>query len=145
MARPSEFSEEIATTICRRIANGESLRRICNEDEMPGRQTVLDWLNDPERESFRAKYARAREDQQDFHAEEILEIADDGKNDWMARQQGEDTVEVANHEHIQRSKLRVDARKWLMSKLAPKKYGEKLDHEHSGEVKLEVEWLPPAG
>lgn len=59
-------------------------------------------------------------------AEEILEIADDGTNDWMMRQ-GENGVAlepIVDHEHISRSKLRVDARKWLMAKMQPKKYGD---------------------
>ena len=92
---------------------------------MPDKSTILRWLD--AHAEFRDQYARAREAQADHFAEEILEISDDGTNDWMRRQQGEDTVEVANHEHISRSKLRVDARKWLMSKMAPKKYGDKLE------------------
>jgi hypothetical protein len=58
-------------------------------------------------------------------AEEILDIADDGSNDWIEREQDGRTVIVADHEHIQRSKLRVDARKWLMAKMLPKKYGDR--------------------
>lgn len=59
-------------------------------------------------------------------AEEILEISDDGTNDWMKRKVGDEVIDVVDHEHIQRSKLRVDSRKWLMSKIAPKRYGEKV-------------------
>lgn len=121
------YSDELAALICERIANGQSLREICSADDMPSKQAVLKWLADPAKAEFVAQYARAREAQADHFAEEILEISDDGSNDWMRRQQGEETVEVANHEHISRSKLRVDSRKWLMSKLAPKKYGDKVE------------------
>ena len=125
MARPSDYTPETAAAICARIADGQSLREIARAEGMPDKSTILRWLD--AHAEFRDQYARAREAQADHFAEEILEISDDGTNDWMRRQQGEDTVEVANHEHISRSKLRVDARKWLMSKMAPKKYGDKLE------------------
>ena len=121
----STFTKELADIICERIANGQSLREICRDKDMPSKEGVRGWLI--RHESFAAQYARAREAQADHFAEEILEISDDGSNDWMSRKQGDDTVEVVNHEHISRSKLRVDARKWLMSKMAPKKYGDKVE------------------
>lgn len=69
----------------------------------------------------------------EHYADEILEIADDGQNDWMERESKNGEVfEVENHEVLNRSRLRVDARKWLMSKLAPKKYGDVQKLEHSG-------------
>lgn len=128
--RPSSYSDETADEICRRIAEGQGLREIGRAEGMPSKTTVMRWLADETREGwarFRDRYAQARMEQADHYAEEILEIADDATNDWMERRQGEETVEVVNHEHIQRSRLRVDSRKWLMSKLAPKKYGEKLE------------------
>lgn len=102
---------------------------------MPAKSTFLRWLS--ERPALQDQYARAREAQADHYADEIVEISDDGSNDWMSRQQGEETVRVVDHEHISRSKLRVDSRKWLMSKLAPKKYGEKL--ELSGKMTISHE------
>jgi hypothetical protein len=128
--RPSSFTQAVADTICSRLADGQSLREICRDDGIPPQATVFRWLDD--NQIFREQYARARAAQADRFAEEILEIADDGQNDWMDRQVGEETIRVPDHEHINRSKLRVDARKWLMSKMAPKKYGDKLDIEHSG-------------
>lgn len=122
--RPSTFSTAVASAICDRLTNGESLREICRSEGMPDKSTVMRWLGT--NEEFRDQYARAREAQADHFADEILEIADDGSNDWMERKQGEETVTVVDHEHISRSKLRVDARKWLMSKMAPKKYGDRL-------------------
>src|SRR3546814_11281656 len=84
--------------------------------------TVFRWLRDEAHEEFRQQYARARDNQADTLADEILDIADDGSNDYV----GED--EKYNGDAVARSRLRVDARKWLAGKLAPKKYGEKIDH-----------------
>lgn len=138
MGRPSSFTKTTGDTICGLIADGHSLREICRSEDMPDKATVLRWLGDDRNTSFRDQYVRAREAQADHFAEEILEISDDGTNDWMVRQSGEDVIEVPNHEHISRSKLRVDSRKWLMSKLAPKKYGDKLDVEHGGNITVEI-------
>lgn len=98
---------------------------------MPSKTSVFRWLND--QPSFRDQYARAREAQAEHWADEILEIADDGSNDWMERRLKDGATEtVIDHEHVTRSRLRVDSRKWLMSKLAPKKYGDKVVNEHTG-------------
>lgn len=120
MARPSSFTQEIADTICLGLAEGVSLRVICAKDGMPDKATVFRWLAG--NEAFRDQYARAREAQADFLAEEILQIADDGQNDTYLTDNGL----AVNHDAIARSRLRVDARKWLASKMAPKKYGDKL-------------------
>ena len=123
MGRPSNYTDEIAASICERIADGESLRKICRDDAMPDKATVFRWLADDSRTDFRDQYARAREAQADAMADEILEIADDGRNDKYT---DEDGRERTDQDVIARSRLRVDARKWLASKMAPKKYGEKL-------------------
>lgn len=124
--RPSRYTEAIGDEICERLANGESLKGICSEGLLPSMRTVLRWLADDENEGFRRKYAHAREAQADALADEMLEIADDATNDWMLRnREGHESWEL-NGEHIQRSRLRLDARKWLASKLAPKKYGDKI-------------------
>lgn len=124
MARPSDYTPETAAIICERIAEGESVTEICKGETMPSKSTVMRWL--AAHTEFRDQYARAKELQADHFAEEILEISDNGRNDWMDRQFGEsDPIRVVDHEHITRSKLRVDARKWLMSKMAPKKYGDR--------------------
>jgi hypothetical protein len=135
MARPTDFTPKIAETICDLIASGLSLREICRKDEFPDFSTVKRWLR--KNEEFRAQYAHAREEQADYLVDEIMEIADDGTNDWMKRQ-GDDgqEIEVANYDHIARSRLRVDARKWAASKLAPKKYGDKISQEISGSLAL---------
>ncbi|QIG76701.1 terminase small subunit protein [Rhizobium phage RHph_I1_23] len=125
MAGVSTYTDEMADKICERIADGESLKSICEEDGMPSKATVFKWLG--QNASFVDKYARAREAQADALFDEILSIADDGRNDWMERRGEEDTGWVANGENIRRAQLRIDARKWMAGKLRPKKYGEKLD------------------
>lgn len=87
-----------------------------------------------DRNGFAAHYARARELQIEAMADELIEISDDGTNDWMTIQRGGQEVEVPNQEVLQRSRLRVDTRKWLMSKIMPKKYADKTLTELSGEV-----------
>lgn len=134
--RPSDYTPEMATIICERLAKGESLRTITADEDTPAQSTVFRWLE--ANEVFREQYARAREAQADFYAEEIITISDDGTNDWMARRSeaekgaGVDTGWVLNGEHVQRSRLRVDSRKWYAGKLAPKKYGDKFIGELSG-------------
>lgn len=115
--RPPIYSEELADAICERLSDGRSLRSICLDEDMPGQTTVFKWL--ASNEEFAKKYARAREAQADAIFDEMLDIADDGTNDYM----GDD--EKYNGDAVARSKLRVDTRKWMASKLAPKKYGDK--------------------
>jgi hypothetical protein len=135
VGRPSSYTDDIAFEICDRIAEGESLKRICASEGMPGQGTVFRWLANPENAVFRESYARAREAQADALFDETLDISDDGSNDWMLRNHGDDPEESGwkvNGEHIQRSRLRVDTRKWMAGKLAPKKYGDKSAVEVSG-------------
>ena len=129
MGRHSEYNTETADRICERIANGESLKAICDEEGQPSKSTVFKWLN--ENKAFSDKYARAREAQADALFDDILSIADDGRNDWMERKDAEQENMGwrENGEALRRSQLRIDARKWMAGKLRPKKYGEKLDIE----------------
>lgn len=129
--RPSLYTEEIGKEICDRLADGESLRSICLDERMPDERSVRRWAADAEH-PISPQYARAREAGVRKLEDELLEISDDGTNDYMLRKRGEDTVEVVNHEHIQRSKLRVDTRKWILSKMLPKVYGEKVQAEVTG-------------
>ena len=124
IGRPSSYTWEIAVSICGRLANGEALTTICRSADMPSRRTVLKWLFDERNTDFVPMYARAREAQAEIMAEEIISIADDSAGDITI---GEDGREIVNHEAIQRSRLRVDARKWVAAKLLPRKYGA---HEH---------------
>ncbi|HEX7958899.1 MAG TPA: hypothetical protein VF493_03220, partial [Terriglobales bacterium] len=124
------YSSQVANLICARLAEGISLREICRADDMPAQSTVYLWLQ--EHSDFSEKYVKARQAQAEHMSDELIEIADDGSNDWMERNRGDDTVWVTNGEAINRSRLRVDTRKWLMSKMAPKKYGERVTQEISG-------------
>lgn len=130
VGRPSDYDVSTTKIICDRLCAGESLRTICDDKDMPSTTSVFRWL--AAHEEFRAQYAHAREVQADAIFEEILDIADNAKNDWMERRGDDDAGWQANGEHIQRSKLRIDARKWMAGKLAPKKYGEKSSLELSG-------------
>ena len=127
--RPSLYSDKLAAKICQRLAEGESLRAICRDQAMPDKATVLRWLGDEKNAGFRDQYAHAREMQADRFAEEILEIADDTSEDWSTDKDGKKTLD---HEHVQRSRLRIDTRKWLMARMAPKKYGDKMQHTGDG-------------
>jgi hypothetical protein len=127
IGRPTAFTADIAARICERLAEGRSLRDVCSDDDMPAESTVRAWALD-NREGFSAQYARAREIGYHSMADELMDISDDGRNDWMERRGEEDAGWVANGEHIQRSRLRVDTRKWMLSKALPKLYGDKIDH-----------------
>lgn len=126
------YSSELADSICEALAEGRSLRSVCRDEGMPSKATVFRWL--AAHAEFRARYARARETQADTLFDEMLEIADDSRNDWMERRTQKDTGCVANGENIQRSKLRIDTRKWIVARLAPKKYGDKVKVAKDGEA-----------
>jgi hypothetical protein len=118
------YTPELAEEICERIANGETLRQACRLkgiNESTVRKWVLSDIN-----GFSAHYARARELCLECWADEIVEISDEATNDWMMREgkDGEGTAYSVNGEHVSRSKLRTENRKWLLSKLKPKVYGE---------------------
>lgn len=128
--RPSRFSPRLAAAICDEIACGKSLRKISAMPGMPGMTTILRWLG--RHESFRGQYARARELQAEVLADEVVDIADDATKDWLPEAGAEGSVAgvTPNHEQIQRSRLRVDARKWFAARLAPRKYGDRQIHEN---------------
>lgn len=115
------YTDDIANEICSRLVDGKSLKKICEMEDMPSKSTVFKWLS--ENEVFSDKYARAREAQADTLADEIIDIADDGENDTYEDDEGNVRT---NQDVIARSRLRVDARKWIASKLKPKKYGDKI-------------------
>lgn len=111
--RPSAYTAEVAKEICRRLAFGESLTSICKDAGMPSRSTVTAWYID-NREGFSEHYAKARDIGLDVMADQVMEIAD------------------GTSEDIQRDRLRFDARRWYLSKLAPKRYGDKVTQVHEG-------------
>lgn len=114
---PIQYDAATAGEICTRLSNGESMRMICLDDRMPSHNIVYKWLaGNP---AFQDQYARARQEQADFYADEIATIADTCVDPAKAR-------------------LQIDARKWFASKVAPKKYGDRIDVEHKGEVEIRV-------
>lgn len=126
--RPSKYTNKLADKICQMIAQGQSVRSICAKKDMISMQTFFRWLR--ENDKFREQYARACEERSYMHAEDIIEIADNATNDYMEKLEGDGYI--FNSENVQRSRLRIDTRKWLMSKLNPKVYGDKLDMTTNG-------------
>lgn len=117
---PTKKTQAVMDAICKGIADGKSAKAMCGVVGID-HTTLWDWLAADK--EFSNRYARAREDQADVLADELIEIADDGSRDYAVVE----GREVVDHDHIARSRLRVDARKWVASKLKPKKYGDKLD------------------
>lgn len=123
--RPTKYTEAIATEICQRVGEGETLNQICRDEHMPARPTVVSWVLQ-NKDGFSDIYTRAKDLQMEQWADEIIDVADDATNDFMERKNGDDKESswVLNGEHVQRSRLRIDSRKWLLAKLKPKVYGE---------------------
>lgn len=128
MARPSDYSQATADAICARLADGESLRAICRDEGMPDKSTVFRWL--AAHDTFRDQYAHARELQAEEMFEDLLDIADDGTRDTYTDSEGRERTDT---DVIARSKLRVDTRKWMLARMSPKKYGDRVTTELTGE------------
>jgi|1186.fasta_scaffold64008_4 hypothetical protein len=128
MARPSDYSPELVALICARMAEGESLRSVCRDDAMPALSTVFRWLGD--HKEFQEQYARARQARASAMEEEILSISDDDSDYKITNPETGNTR--VNAEFVARSRLKVDTRKWLMARMAPKVYGDKVAQEISG-------------
>ena len=131
--RPTLYTEEMGKEICARLAEGESLRSICVAEHLPHESTVRSWAIQPDH-PISTQFDHARKLGYMKMAEELLEISDDGTNDWMERKdsEGENVGWQVNGEHVSRSKLRVETRKWILSKALPKIYGDKITAEHTG-------------
>jgi hypothetical protein len=111
--RPSGYTDERAANICVEIAAGLSIRQIAAIDGMPSERAIYAWL--VAHEPFQQMYARAREQRVERWSDEIIELADA-------------PIAAMDNAAVQRARLRVDTRKWLMSKLAPRKYGDRVEH-----------------
>lgn len=124
MAYSEKQIEDTFQLIIDRIENGESLRSVLRGENMPSSQTFYIWVDSDELKSKR--YARATEFRADTIFDEMFDIADDGTNDYISQDIGDGLeVQKLNSEHIQRSRLRIDTRKWALSKMNPKKYGDR--------------------
>jgi len=130
--RPTDYTSEIAREICRKLADGMGLRQICTDPEFPSEATVRAWALD-DVHGFSAQYARSREIGYAGLADEILNIADTpvvGSRS-VSKATG---LEITEGDMIEHRRLQVDVRKWMLSKMLPKVYGDKIQTEHSGEV-----------
>ena len=112
------YSAEIAERICNELMTGKGLNTICQAEDMPAESTVRQWVQD-DRDGFAAKYARARAIQAERFADELIQLAD----------------KASDSETAQVQRLKIDTRKWVISKILPKKYGDKVEVEQTGEVK----------
>ena len=145
--RPEIYTPTLASAVLARLSEGESLRSICRDEEMPARATVYAWVLE-NTNGFSGQYSRARELQAHALADDLLEIADNGTNDWMKRNDADNPGWAVNGEHINRSRLRFDARRWAASKILPKVYSDRVQQaltgEDGGPVVTEVRytWAP---
>ena len=126
MGRPSIYSPELAQAICERLAEGETLASICDDDGMPAYRTARGW--DLTNADFMPLSTRAREIGIHKMADDCIAIADNGTNDWMLKNDPDNPGYAFNGEAMQRSKLRIETRIRLIGKWLPKVYGDKVTH-----------------
>ena len=130
--RPSLFTEELAARICERLAGGESLLSVCEDEGMPAESTVRLWALE-DRDGFSAKYTRAREIGYLHMGDELLAIADTTQEGVVIKENDKGT-ETRTGDMIEHRKLRVEARKWTLARMLPKVYGDKLAHVGGGDA-----------
>lgn len=135
--RPTIFSDDLAAMVCDLIATGESLNKICQIDGYPGQRTIFNWLNKEgdQFDRFRHTYARAREAQAERQAEMMIDIADECYEAIIS------APDMKENGVAQAYKLRIDTRKWVAAKLLPRKYGDRVEQVHSGQINTVT--LPP--
>lgn len=131
IGRPTIFTPEMGDDICQHIADGLSVRKVCEIDGMPKMTTIFRWLADGEHEVFRTQYEKSREIGLEVHADSILEIADTPLEGVETKIMADGGVEVKKGDMLGHRRLQIDARKWVLSKLLPKKYGDKMNVDMS--------------
>ncbi len=129
--RPSTFSEELADEICARIASGRSVSAIEKDADMPTLTTMFRWMS--AHPWFRARYEKAMELRAHRLFEQMLEIADTPTMGETVTEHPDGSVEVKRGDMAQHRRLQVDTRKWVLARMLPKVYGEKLAHEVTGQ------------
>ena len=127
------YSPELVASILDRVSNGEPLSRVCSGDKAPSRKSFFAWII--KYPDIQQQYEMAIAMRADLYAEETITIADEDVA-TVSRGEGEDTEVVFDSAAVARNRLRIDARKWYASKLAPKKYGDRVEQVHSGSVGL---------
>jgi hypothetical protein len=131
--RPTVFTNVKADTICERLAEGESLRSICSDEDMPPESTVRRWALD-DVHGFSARYTRARELGYHALADEIVHISNTPQVGTKTKTDEDGKVETTEGDMIEHRRLQVDARKWYLSKVLPKVYGDKSSIELNATV-----------
>jgi len=137
MAHSIEDIERLFDLIEDKLVNGFSLRQSL-KDEHISSKTFYEWIED---EDKRKRYARACTERAEKIFEEILDIADDSTNDYMTIKKGDEEYQVVNPESAQRSRLRIDSRKWMLGKMQPEKYGEKIIHSGDKDNPIEISFV----
>ena len=132
MAYSKEDKENIFNTIFDAIESGKSLRYALLQVPLSSK-TFYEWIEEDEEKV--KQYARVTELRAEALLDEMFDIVDETSHDTITTDKGQ---EIPNGEWMQRSRLRYDARKWLIGKLNPKKYGDKIQNEHSGEIKSTI-------
>lgn len=141
MGAPTTYNSHIASVICIRLAEGESLREILKTEGMPAQSTVYEWLL--RNTDFAEQYARAREEQADTLADQIIAIADENPVVTELKDREGNVIDIKiDSGYVAYQKQRIDARKWTAMKLKPKKYGERMqvagDSENPLEAKVDL-------
>lgn len=125
------YSIELVAKLCERMCNGEAPTEVCKDPTMPAYSTIMKWYadDDPKYDTFRMMFDQASKIMMFYHADQLLVISDDSRNDYIERYNAltKQNERVFDPENVQRSRLRVDTRKFLLSKLMPHIYGEKVD------------------
>jgi len=127
--QPSKYTQAIGDKVCELIASGHSLNEVAAKPGMPAKSQILRWAAHSANAQFCNQYTKAMEIRLEGMADDIHDIADNGRNDWMER----NGQQVTNPEALNRSRLRCDVRKWTLARLLPKKYGDKIQQEISGQ------------
>lgn len=122
------------------VSEGMSVAQACRQKDTCCEKTFYNWLNDDDEEGSKVqRYTHAREARADAIFEEMLEIADDGTNDFVMKEGRNGTeYEALDTDHVQRSRLRIETRKWMLGRMSPSKYGDKLDVAHTGDIVVEI-------
>ncbi|UZA25345.1 hypothetical protein LP117_02455 [Moraxella bovis] len=127
MGRPTIYSEELVAEFLYRIAKGRSVASVCQDDDMPHRATIYEWL--AQNGDFSDRYARASEQRADHYFDEMLDIAD-----------------KALPEEVQKAKLQIDTRKWVLARMNPKKYSDKgQDDNTDNAISLMAKFMKELG
>ena len=130
MKYPEEQKTKFINEICERISKGESLRSVLRDENMPSASNFFEWIDS--KQEYQKQYARATELRAEYLFDEIDEIAN---------HTSEDHTPFTGGNVVQRDKLRIDAIKWKLSKMMPKKYGDQIKVEHDGSLQITVK--PP--